>query len=179
MHWRRGLISSLMATRKEHWYQSVLMLLFASIGGLAPLWLNAVFLVLMGKPVALVEFASNGEFALYCAAGVAPTLYLILHERTPARLDGQTVLTLAAVVILLLSVVAYAFVIPTQSHFSTIVAGKREFFASATALLFLVGAAFSFLVAALDLSRTAPAVREIIESEKRELREEFDKLGDN
>lgn len=176
MYWRRGLFSSLLATKREHWYHSLLMLLFASVGGLAPLWLGFIAYSLFGKSVALVDFASNGEFALYCAATVAPTLYLILHERA-ARLDGQTLLALIAVVVLLVSVAAYAVVVPVPSRLISNEFLDREFYATATLILFVVGAAFAFLIAALDLSRTNPAVQQIAESDQRELRAKYEEMG--
>jgi hypothetical protein len=178
MRVRNGILGSLLSTNRGNWWQATTLLLFTLIGGLAPLWLGAGLAALFSKHVSLLAFSSNGEFAIYCASIVAPTFYLILHERTPQRLSGQTLLTLLALVLLLAAVSAYMAIVPVPSRVLSLAELDKELYSRVCFYLLLSSIGFALLVTALDNARTTPDVQALSEDQQKTLRAEYDQLED-
>lgn len=175
---RPGVVSSMLTTSGSDWWQAIILLAFSLIGGLAPLWCSAGFAVLLSKPADLVTFSSNGEFAIYCAAIIAPTFYLILHERTPQRLSGQALLALVALILLLAAVFAYMAIEPVPSRVITLPEFKRDLYSHASGVLLLASIGFALVVTALDNARTNPDVRKLTDEQEQALRAQFDRIKD-
>lgn len=176
MHQKTGLLTSLRATNRSDWWQAFLMLLFTLGGGLAPLWIGWPLAMFYNRESTLADFAHNGEFALYCAAAVAPTIYLIVHERA-ARLGGQAFLTLIASILWAMSVVFYVFALPVPGPGTFAENFNRILYAKWTFAIFVLGAIFLWVVTALDLMRTSFDPRQIRGEDEDQLQREYKKLG--
>ena len=65
----------------EQWNESLGWLLYSLAGSTLPIWLGGyVLLPIFGRHFSWVEYGRHGEFALYSAALLAPTLRLIAKD---------------------------------------------------------------------------------------------------
>jgi hypothetical protein len=74
------LIDSLRRVQKEHWLDALSWLFWSLIGGLLPTWGLLCFLVLFNQVFDLNVFTQNGEFALYSAAMLSASMYVVTKE---------------------------------------------------------------------------------------------------
>jgi hypothetical protein len=176
MHQKSGLWTSLRATSRSDWWQSCLMMLYTLGGGLAPLWIGWPLAKLYNRQSTLADFSLNGEFALYCAAVVAPAIYLVVHERA-ARLGGQAILTFVAFILWFMAIVFYVFALPVPGPGTLAESFNKPLYAKWTFCLFIIGALFLLVVTALDLMRSPFDPRKIRREDEDELHRDYERLG--
>ncbi len=64
----------------KNWKDSTSLMLYTLVGGLLPVHGGMLLFKLFSRVVQFSDFSDNGEFALYSAALLAPSLYLILKD---------------------------------------------------------------------------------------------------
>src|SRR2546427_10690573 len=101
-------MSRIIHALQKHWKETTNWLAFTLVGGLIPVWGGMVLFLLLSKPVFFSTFSSNGEFAIYSAAILAPSLYLIAKDRTTSNFLFRPFFSLICVVGLLLSAMLFA-----------------------------------------------------------------------
>jgi hypothetical protein len=174
---RTSLWQGLRATRADHWKDAILLATFSQIGGLAPVWIGLIMVFAYGGHPQLIRFARGGEFALYSAAVLAPTIYLIVSERPTKRFIAQPIYMLIALVAILLSVAGYTLVAPAAIGVIPYAGLRVDLVAKATIGLFAIAVVFSLIVTSLDNSRTQPPIADMVREQERDLERDFDKLG--
>jgi len=76
-------INTLRNSPREHWISALQWLLTSLIGGLLPTWGLLLFLLLFSQPVFIENFTQHGEFALYSAAMLSATFYIVSKDYEP------------------------------------------------------------------------------------------------
>src|SRR5437899_544887 len=135
-------------TKWEHWRESLVLMLFTVVAGVAPVWIGWILLKVYSQNASLARFAHNGDFAIYSAAIVAPIIYVIVKEhRVPFA--SRAVYTLVSVVILLFSVAAYAVVAPVTVGVAPDLRPDLAFLAPVTIWAYVVSVLLALVVTAL------------------------------
>ena len=169
-------IEALRNTKWQHWRESLTLMLFTVGAGLSPVWVGWILLKVYHKTPSLVDFAHNGDFAIYSAAIVAPLIYLIVKEhRVPFA--SRAIYTLASVVILVFSIASYAAVAPATVGIAPDLRPDMAFLAPVTLWAYVVSVLLALVVTALDNARMFPDVRAITERQQHDLEQRFDGLG--
>jgi len=166
-------------TVAEHWRESSKWLMYTLVGGLVPVWGGMFLFKLFSRPVSFSDFSSNGEFALYSATMLAPSLYLILKDYNSSNFLYRHTFALASVLGLLVSMILFAGVTAVHAGGMGSVNLDQRFLRWVTMLLFLVAVGVSFLVTALDNERIGidvSKVREERANQVKDLEKQFDKL---
>jgi hypothetical protein len=173
---RVSLYRALRSTTGGHWWEALLQTFFTLVGGIAPLWIGWIIVrSTLGSPEVL-DFARHGEFALYTASLLAPSLYLIVRESYDVPFPGAAILALLSLFGILLAVASYTIVAPETSRAIGYTLPKSDFIGTASVKLFLFSAVLSLVITALDNARARPAVKEIDKLQERALENEFDRL---
>lgn len=71
---------TIQSTGWHHWTQTFQWAAFNLFGSLMPMWCAYILLRLHAQPVHFGDFISHGEFALYTAAFLSPSLYQVLRN---------------------------------------------------------------------------------------------------
>jgi hypothetical protein len=136
----------------HNWKESSKWLLYTYIGGLFPVWGGFLLFSLYKKSPGLENFTDNGEFALYSAALLAPSLYYILKDYKESNFLYRHFFAAVAIVGLFISVLYYTAVV-------SVVVGQIPIpidlvnLRNVTWVLFIVTTILSYLVNALDHER--------------------------
>ena len=88
----------------EHYRQSGLYVAYYTLGTLLPVWLGAVVLYLLSKPIGLGTFLDNGQFAIYAAAALGATIYILKRQDSG---NENNLYVLIAIVCLILAAAIY------------------------------------------------------------------------
>lgn len=171
-----GIWDALRATRRTHWKDAFLYGVFTHVGGLAPVWLGMIAVVMYGGTLDVFRFARGGEFALYSAAILSPSIYLVVREHSAKPFSSQPLFILPALVGLLLAVSAYTLVVPAAIGVVPLAGLRIDLVARGTLILFVLAAILAFLITVLDNARSQPAVTELAAEQERALATAFDKL---
>lgn len=172
---RLTLLWALRGVTREHVRDTFEWLLYTGLGSLVPVWVGILLFLMFYRPIPWMDFLGHGEFALYSAALIAPSLYLVVTDREEAPFPRRGLFVLGAGVVLLFSVTLFAGITVLiradliQRIDDTVVAWL-------SLLLFFVSISIAFLVTLLDNSRRFPAVRKIAEQTREELENRFDRL---
>lgn len=163
---------------KSEWWQAGVWLIWASIGGLFPVWAGLAVLQLMGKSPTFRDFSSNGQFALYAASFITTASYIVLKEyRTPMvflrRLFG-------AFCIICVIAITLLFVVTTggEAQLISIPAEKLQQSRSWSFVLYAASAILAYLLTALDKQRTVKDLRAAELSNIRKLEQEVKAIGE-
>lgn len=176
MSGRRTFRQAFRATSWDHWREAMLLTFYTHLGGLAPLWIGwLVLLANRGKP-SWLDFAQNGEFALYAASLLAPVCYVVVHERSEVQFTNRAVVVLLALAGLLISVACYGLVAPETTQLFSPHSLDRDFVGRVTIWLFFAAVVLSLLVTALDNARGTPAVEVIVAKQRQDLEQDLDRL---
>lgn len=140
------------------------------------MWIGAIGFIFYGEELSLLTFTQGGEFTLYAAAVIAPTIYLIDRDRAISRLPGHTSYMLIAMVGIALAVAGYAMMAPVAVGLIPITGLKVRLIATASLILYILSLLFALVVNALDNARLQPGVRAITLQQLDRLGTEFDHL---
>lgn len=166
------LIKTIKTSNLRHWGDAFMWLLYALIGGLLPLWGGAILIKLSGKWEGISLFFHHGEFAIYSAALLAPTIYLITRA---FRIAGKRVFLLFTFCFLFVSAILFAGVKSGE------LLGRPldiEFLRNATLWLFAGSVVLSYLVNVFENVRLSVDIQQIREADYNNLSKKFDKLGE-
>ncbi len=94
----------------EDWKDTAYWFGFHVMGALMPIWATVVVTVFLRQPVSLFDLAKNGEFALYCAALIAPAILIIIKYSRKHRYVLGPGSAFFAIAVLLLAAFIYAIV---------------------------------------------------------------------
>ncbi|OAK03198.1 hypothetical protein A6280_10600 [Bacillus wiedmannii] len=198
----RQVIDLLKSATKEQWMNTVEWLLYTLIGGLLPLWLGAIILKLLSNWNGWDFFVVNGEFALYSASLLAPTIHILVKD---TKKPGFKLLILFSIVFLVVSTALYTTVTvkatdetPTNHQIQQVDNGsqvgsqhqnKQEHIAPKeskeiniqvlkwiSVLIFIFTIILSFLATLLENVKSAPNVEGIKAREMNDLEESFKNL---
>jgi hypothetical protein len=160
---------------KSNWKEATKWLLFTYVGGLIPVWGGYIIFNLYAKDASLSKFSDHGEFALYSAAMLAPALYYILKDLKTSTFIYRHFFALVCIVCLLVSALLYVGVasVSVGQIPATI---DLDFLRGITWVLFLIASLMSFLVTALDSSRTLRDIQTERARAFKNLEQQFDKL---
>ena len=164
---------------RNNWKDTANWLAYTLIGGLIPVWGGMVAFVLLSKPVLFSSFSSNGEFAIYSAAMLAPSLYLIAKDRTTSNFLFRPFFSLMCIVGLLLSTILFAIVTAVNTGGLGTVSLNVGFLRVFTLLLFAGSVLLSFVVTSVDAERIGIDIDQVRKKKKEQitdLNDEVDKL---
>lgn len=92
------------AATKEQWVNTTEWFLFTLIGGLVPLWLGIILLKVTSSWRGWDFFVINGEFALYSASLLAPTIHILIKD---TKKPWFKLLILTSILLLIISTALY------------------------------------------------------------------------
>jgi len=156
----------LRSCRSRDWSDALYWLLISSIGGLLPLWGLFLILPLDNKPIRFEDFSQNGEFALYAAAFVSASLYILVKEygsyflrgkndnegkNAPSRKDfpAKPLFVLITVFMLVFATIVFGFV--TLAHFPNLTLSLNiEVLKVFSVIGFVVALILSYLTTVID-----------------------------
>lgn len=167
----------------DHWREGFAWLAWSLIGGLFPVWLTIIGLLLTKQSVRFAIFTDNGEFAIYSASYVAGTLYILFRDfqHQKSAFPSRSVLGLIFSLLLLASaamfmVVCLLSVLGAQSHWELLTLLDRDALRVMSLIVFPIAMLLSFLVVVADNIRTMPDVSQIVEAQFIQLNSDFDDL---
>ena len=91
------------ATR-EHYKQTAIYVAYYTCGSLLPVWLGIMVILLLSKPLELGTFLDSGQFAIYAAAALGASLYLLKRQNSG---NESHLFLLVTIVCLVLSAAMY------------------------------------------------------------------------
>lgn len=177
------LVSVLKSTSLEHRTEAGYWLGFAILGGLVPIWGQILLLPLFSQSFHFVDLVRHGEFVLYAAALLAPSLYLVVKDVTDTKFVRRPIFVLVALIGLFASALLYAGVI-TFSNLSRQGASlggavNEDFLVVVSLILFPASVAYAFIVVVLDNQRRDPNIAAEVRKKRERLEKEFDELEGN
>lgn len=162
----------------QDWRDSAVWLLYAGFGSLVPIVISVVILFVARKPVRVVDFARHAEFAIYSAALLASSTYLILKD-VKRPFPSRQVFGLIIITCILLCTAFFASVtiFSKVDFFQNIRPFNESMVRNWTIGLFIFSLLIGFIVHVLDLVVSAPDVGQIHAEQERQLESAFDVLG--
>lgn len=100
----KQVINLIKSATKEQWINTAEWFLYTLIGGLVPLWLGVIILMVTSSWRGWDFFVVNGEFALYSASLLAPTIHILVKD---TKKPGFKVLILFSMLFLIISTALY------------------------------------------------------------------------
>jgi len=143
-------------------------LLFELLFALFPVWGTMFLLRVLSRPITWTNFLVHGEFAIYAAALVGPSLYQIWQWRQRPRAPGLGFL-LIAVLGLLMATLLFA-ATAMEGLLPNVDLIDRQFLTLVSVVLLLSAILFVYLVKVLDNIHTSADI-------PREAAKEVDDLG--
>ena len=121
------------------------------------------------------DFTSHGEFIIYTAAIITPSIFIILKDYESEKFIYRHFFAGLCGLLLALSMLLYAAV--TTVHVVDW-AFNKDIFKSITIVMFILSVLISYFIFVLDRIFMDPDPRGSSESERRRLRENFESTGD-
>jgi hypothetical protein len=165
---------------RRHYKETSKWLAFTLLGGLLPVLGGMLLFRLFSIKFDFATFSSNGEFALYSAALIAPACYLIVKDYKNSIFIYRSIFTLVSLLCLLASTILFAGVTAVNSIGKDQIPFKLDldFLRIITLVLFAVSVIISFIATAVDTYRILPEdIRDERKEELEKLEDAFDKLG--
>jgi hypothetical protein len=153
---------------KKHWADGFRWFSWNVIGGFLPLWATLFGLRLMKQQITLGAVSSKGEFAIYSAALLAGSLYVVakdfrlknirsFREIRRALFPSMGSIVLILVGLLLLSAVTFAFVclfdVLGAAKPEILVIFDREFLSRSTEIILFIAVPLALLIVVADNAR--------------------------
>jgi hypothetical protein len=160
----------------KNWKDSSTLMLYTLVGGLLPVYGGMILFKLFSRGVHFSDFSDNGEFALYSAAMIAPSLYLILKDYGSSNFLYRRAFALISFLGLLCATILFAGVTAVRTGGLGAIAVDQQFLRWFTILLFMVAIFLSFLTSALDSERIAKDIYAVREQDFKNLEEQFERL---
>ena len=174
--WNRITGGPLGGALQSQWKDTTKWLAYTLLGGLFPVWGGYLLLRLYQKAMSISDFTSNGEFAIYSAALLAPSLYLILKDYKKTNFPNQAIYGLLCSVMLIVATLIFAGVTSVNTG-KVAVEIDKDFLRNGTLILFLLTLILSFFVTALDNNRVFGGdIIEVHNQDSKRLEGNFDKL---
>jgi hypothetical protein len=170
-------LEALGSTTWPHWRDGAMWLGFNLVGSLTPIWFGWLLLTLLSRPPSWADLSSHGEFALYSAAMLAPTLYILLRDLRAPGFPGRLVLGLLAFTAAVVSTGFFAAVTTAFAIPQPLLKINQAFLRSGTLGLFVFSALLAFVVTVVDNARSQPDIRGMAATQEQELAKDFEKLG--
>jgi len=161
---------------RSHWSDAGIWLFYNLAGSLAPVWFGLLILKTFHRHPGWADFSQHGEFALYSAAMLAPTFYVINRDLKIPGFAGRQILGLLT---LLGTLAATCFFVAVTTAFmepKPVLEIDQVFLQQGTTVLFVFSAFLAFLVTALDNARQTPDVNVLAERRRKKLDEQYDDL---
>ncbi len=168
---------ALRSASRSNWTDAAMWLAHNLLGGLTPVWFGWLLLTLLSRHPSWSDFSDHGEFAIYSAAMLAPTFYVILRDLKTPGFPGRLIFGLLTLTGILVATGFFAAVTTAFMSPVPLVTLNSFFLRYGTMSLFIFSASLAFIVTVLDNARVQPDVRSIVASEQKELERDFDKLG--
>lgn len=156
-----------------------------AVTSLLPLWGSAIILGLWSQPVTLARLSCHGELALYSAALMGGTLYLVGRDFTKTPFVYRPFFLLAAIVILLTAAVVFGSVTGVYAA----IAGRdgeggarldREYLVWISLTLLIASGVLASFVHLLNSIMTGMEdLKHITGGQEKSLEERFDALEDS
>lgn len=143
-----GLIRDIGASHRKNWTDALYETSFALVFGLLPVWGTALLFTTLARIWRWDDFILHGEFAVYSAALVGPSIHQLWQLKSKPGAPGRGFLLVALVQILVATLVFAATVMGAQAPAYWRV--DRDFMASVS-LIELIGAiVFVYIVQVLE-----------------------------
>ncbi len=163
------LLSDLRNATLGHWRQAGLWILMVVMGGLFPLWGGALLFVLWGQSPSLPLFLSHGEFYIYSAAIMAPTLYVLLS------ICRFGIVHIISIMVLLVNAVLFAGILSSNS-FAPIIDVDKVFLRSSSIVLLALSIFITLCARVAENIQRGPDVRGMQRRAYDELEADLDTL---
>lgn len=174
----RSIYRTLREATPEEWGESFGWLLYSLAGSTLPIWLGGyVLLPIFGTHFAWIEYGRHGEFALYSAALLAPTLRLIAKDVENFEFVRRQAFLFFGWIFLTGAVAIYSAVIAADRIANGTATLNQYLLLVISLSLYGVSVIFSFLVTIIDCRRVPTNFREIVKAETKKLDAEFEKSG--
>ncbi|MDQ3816154.1 MAG: hypothetical protein M3362_00510 [Acidobacteriota bacterium] len=164
----------------KHWRETSKWLMYTLLGGLIPVWGGIVTFRLLSINYNFGTFTSNGEFALYSAAMLAPACYLIAKDYKDTVFVYRSVFIFICVFCLLFSAILFSLVTAVNGIGKEKLPIKfdADFLRTSTLYLFIVSIIIAYIATAVDSYRILPEdIRDMRQDAINKLGDDFDKLG--
>ena len=172
-----NLLEALRRSERPHWREASTWLLYNLIFNLLPVWVGFIVFRIVSRQPSLQDFSAHGEFALYSAAMLGPTLYTVTRDLRVPGFAGRQFLTLFCVVGIVVAAVCYtpvatAFLAPDGTYNL-----DQNFVRQGTIGLFLYSVVIGFAITLLENGRQMFDPRKVGDEQQAKLEDQFDKLG--
>jgi hypothetical protein len=170
---------TLRETTREQWFESFAWLLYSLAGSTVPIWLGGyVLLPIFGTRFSWVEYGKHGEFALYSAALLAPTLRLIAKDIDNFVFVRRQGFLFFGWIFLTGSVAIYSSVIAADRIAQGTANLNTALMVVMSLVLYAASLIFSFVVIIIDSQRLPTNLRDIVKAQATKLEADFDKASD-
>ncbi|MCK4785839.1 MAG: hypothetical protein KAV87_18935 [Desulfobacteraceae bacterium] len=156
----------------KHWRDTLYWLLFTVFGSGLPIYGGWLLLKLRSSEVELADFYQNGEFALYCAAILGSTLYLMSRGGYRDIFIHMRLFSFLATVFLVIATLLFCGARTGTTEDSSIV--NLSLLISLSTILLILTLILGFLVNLIDTSRVDMNPR----AAQKKLNDEFDAIGE-
>lgn len=147
---KRNAIIALRLARLKDWMDALWFHGFSALGGLAPVWLGAILLILFSVELKSGQFIDRGEFAIYCAATVAPALFTILRTREGPSFPDPVPFGFVFSFLLLVSAAVFAGVTAAGSIPGAPLRINIEFLRWSTVALYCISLIMAFISSVIE-----------------------------
>lgn len=149
------------------------------------MWLSILVFPLAKQEVTISAFTDNGEFALYSAAYVAGTLYILFRDfksTTNPSFPSKSILGLIFSALLIASaamflVVCLFNVIHSTGNDEIPKMLDKQVLRTLSLWVFPISMALSFLVVVTDNVKSSPDVQKVVDGQFNDLNNAFEQLG--
>jgi hypothetical protein len=165
---------TLKETTREQWFESFAWLLYNLAGSTVPIWLGGyVLLPIFGTRFSWVGYGKHGEFALYSAALLAPTLRLIAKDIDNFVFVRRQSFLFFGWIFLTVSVAIYSSVIVADRIAQGTANLNTALMVVMSLALYASSLVFSFVVIIIDSQRLPTNLREIMKAQATKLDADF------
>jgi len=175
-----NVLSVLREANKRHWLEAIYWLLFTVFGSGLPIYGGWFLLTLLSRKVGFMDFCRHGEFALYSAAILGATLYLISRGGYKEMFINMRCFVLVSSILLLFATLIFAGATAASASDSgerSVIINPMVLIASSI-LILAITIVVVFFVTLIDTVRFSPDLTEIQRTGIEKLRRDFETTGD-
>ena len=167
--------SVLRHSAKEDWGEAVYCLLYTILGGFMPIYLTWLFFVSLRQPISLSLFSDHGEFALYSAAFLSGSLYVVLRDFKSRIFPSRSFFVLLFVLGIVIGVSVYMG-FSYAKCFPSVIDFNNAFLRHVSVWLLCLSCFFSFIIVVIDNTRLNADVQSLAGKAFDKLDQDFQKL---
>jgi len=158
--------------------ESVVWLLWTSIGGLFPVWLGFLVLYFFEKRPTLATFSNNGQFALYAASFISIAFYLVSKEYKTSSASFKRFYIGGGIVCVIAICMVFFIATAARANILLLKEDKLTLIRNGSYVLYVISVLFAFAMTYQDKTRTAKDLRMAESEDVSKLEKEVRAIGD-